>query len=172
MSRLPERILWAVDVLDVRPADIILEIGCGTGLAIGPVCDRLSEGNLIAIDRSSAQLEKAKAANADSIASGKAEILLTEFLEAKLPPAHFDKIFLFNINVFWMDPKAELAEIKRLLKPEGNFYLFHQPPPGNDVREFAEAFRANLEKYGFRILETSFQALKSVDALCLISAPL
>lgn len=163
--------MWAVDVLDVRPTDIILEIGCGTGLAIGPVCDRLAGGHLTAIDSSVAQLEKAKAANADAIASGKAEILLTEFLEADLPAALFDKIFLFNINVFWMDPKAELAEIKRLLKPEGKFYLFHQPPPGNDVREFAEAFRTNLEKYGFEVFETSFKELHPVDALCIISQP-
>lgn len=170
MKDLPERIEWAIGVLDVQPADVILEIGCGTGLAIGPVCSRLNDGHLTAIDRSASQIEKALTANPEAIASGKADIILTEFLEADLPARHFDKIFLFNINVFWMDPKAELAEINRLLDPDGKFFLFHQPPPGNDVEEFAEAFRNNLVKYGFEIDGTYFsKPERAVDTLCLIS---
>lgn len=170
MKKIPERIQWAVDVLDVRPSDIILEIGCGTGLAITPICERLLDGHLTAIDRSAEQIDKSLSPNADVIASGKATILHEDVLEAKQPAAKFDKIFLFNINAFWMDPKAELAEISRLLKPDGRFYLFHQPPPGHDLREFAEAFRNNLEKNSFLIGEVLFTKPET-NALCIISAP-
>lgn len=171
LTKTPGRISWAVDVLDVRPTDVILEIGCGTGLAITPICEKLTTGHLTAIDHSTAQIEKAIAGNTEAIALGKVTISHEDLLDAKQPSASFDKIFLFNINVFWMDPKAELAEILRLLKPEGRFYLFHQPPPGNDLKEFEEAFANNLEKYGFEIVGIKFKKLEPVDALCIISKP-
>jgi SAM-dependent methyltransferase len=51
-SRVPDRIAWAVDVLSAGPADRLLEIGCGTGVALELVCDRLGDGQITGIDRS------------------------------------------------------------------------------------------------------------------------
>ena len=148
---IPARYFWAVDLLDARPNDRILEIGCGRGHAIALVCDRLTSGRLTAIDRSEKMVEAARKANKHHIDSGKAEILHQDLLDSALPPASFDKIFLFNINAFWMDPVAELAEVRRLLKPGGAFHLFHQPPPGHELQEFMDAFRRNLSGNRFSI---------------------
>ena len=165
----PERYRWAVDLLDVRLDDRLLEIGCGRGHAIGLVCDRLTSGRLTAIDRSEKMVDAARRANKRHIDSGKVEILHQDLLDSALPPASFNKIFLFNINAFWMDPVAELAEVKRLLKSDGEFFIFHQPPPGHDSAEFAVEFTRNLSANGFAPSAPEFARRDSFEAVCVRS---
>lgn len=167
----PERYRWAVEILDVQPTDVILEVGCGYGHSIPLVCEKLSTGNITAIDRSAKMALTASQTNEAFIVAGKAEILHRDLLDLSFPEASFDKIFLFNLNVFWMDPKAELAEIRRLLKPAGRFYLFHQPPPGHDLDEFEHAFRTNLAKYNFRLIEVFKETKEAVRSVALVSTP-
>lgn len=48
----PARVRFAVALLDPGPADRVLEIGCGPGVAAAQVSDRSTGGRLLAIDRS------------------------------------------------------------------------------------------------------------------------
>ena len=168
---IPERYRWAINILDVKPDDTILEIGCGYGHSIALIAEVLTSGHLTAIDRSAKMVAAAAKANEKFINSGNLEILRVDLLENHLPASYFNKIFLFNINVFWMDPRDELAEIRRLLKPAGRFYIFHQPPPGHDLDEFEAAFRHNLEKYSFGVVESFREPSEAVRSLALVATP-
>lgn len=172
MSRIiPERYSWAVDILDVQPNDVILEIGCGYGHSIPLICEKLATGHLTAIDRSEKMFAAASAANSQFIDCGCVTIVHQDILDRVFPAAHFDKIFLFNINVFWMDPRDELAEIRRILKSTGRFYLFHQPPPGHDLDEFELAFRTNLTINNFRLAQDFKDPRNEVRSIALIAEP-
>ena len=165
----PERYRWAADLLDVRPGDHILEIGCGYGHMIGLISERITTGYITAIDRSEAMVQAARERNKSHIESGKAEIFHQDLLDSKLPPTTFAKVFLFNINAFWMDPVQELSEVKRVLAPSGRFFIFHQPPPEHDIEEFVERFRSNLCKNGFEILSAAVSSVEGKDMACVIS---
>jgi SAM-dependent methyltransferase len=168
---IPERIAWAVDILDVQPDDQILELGCGRGFAIGAICKTLVSGKVIAIDRSIKMVDAASQANSAHVASRKASIFHADLLNADLPVTHFDKIFLFNLNVFWMDPADELRKVASLIKPDGKFYIFHQPPPEHNAAEFAAEFKKNLAANGFVVREVLFKELTPVGVTCVISQP-
>lgn len=168
---IPERYRWAVDILDVQADDVILEIGCGYGHSIPLICENLSTGSLTAIDRSEKMVAAATLSNEEFVSSGKADILHQDLLDGAQSSGHFDKIFLFNINVFWMDPKSELAEIRRLLNPNGRFFLFHQPPPGHDLDEFENAFRLNLQKYDFSLIGNFKDLSDPIRSVAMIAKP-
>src|SRR5215211_8225061 len=100
-----ERFVWAVDTLEVRPADRLLEVGCGHGVAVSLVCERLTSGRITAIDRSSKMIEMAARRNREHIAGGRA-VLKTAALEtADFEDERFDKIFAFNVAPFWLQPQ-------------------------------------------------------------------
>src|SRR5215212_9299002 len=67
-----ERFVWAVDTLEVRPADRLLEVGCGHGVAVSLVCERLTTGTITAIDRSPKMIEMATRRNREHVDAGRA----------------------------------------------------------------------------------------------------
>jgi SAM-dependent methyltransferase len=127
----PEHARWAVAMLDPGPDDLLLEIGCGPGVAVALACERLAGGKVVAIDRSATAISRATKRNAEHVAAGRA-VLLTVALEQLKPSdvlarqERFDKVFAMNVNLFWVrSPAKELDLIRRLLAPGGALYLFY-----------------------------------------------
>lgn len=95
---------WAAEVLDVAPADRVLEVGCGHGVTASLVCEKLSSGRLTAIDRSETMIEMATKRNRPYVDSGRAQFIATTLEEADLDGGHFDKVYAVNVAAFWRRP--------------------------------------------------------------------
>jgi SAM-dependent methyltransferase len=152
----PERIRWAVATMAPAPDDRLLEIGCGPGVAVSAVCERLDGGRITAIDRSATAIDRAARRNADHVAAGRA-VLRVAALESLDPtdlpegPGGFDKVFAMNVNLFWVrTPTRELALVRALLKPDGALFLFYgYGTPGRGTPAVPEALGAHLADAGF-----------------------
>ena len=101
-----ERFRWVVEILNVKPADYILEIGCGVGLAVEEVAEHLVTGKITAIDKSPAMIEKAIRRNQKNIEQGKAKFVRSELLAFKRHNAKYNKIFCFNVNLFGLENQS------------------------------------------------------------------
>src|SRR5258708_36329593 len=69
----PENI-WTVNLLDVQPADHILEIGFGPGIASQEIARRASSGFVAGIDFSRAMVTAAAHRNSEGVRTGKIDL--------------------------------------------------------------------------------------------------
>jgi cyclopropane fatty-acyl-phospholipid synthase-like methyltransferase len=169
-AAVPERIRWAVETLAVQRGDHALEIGCGSGVAAWLVCERLVDGRLLAIDRSTTQIERARRRNEAHVASGRLALDTADIAELDLDAgARFDKVFAINVNVFWLGPATEeLARVRRALAPGGRLFLFYEPPGAARARQVVEQLADVLRAEGFAEPQT---LAPRPTLLCCISAP-
>jgi ubiquinone/menaquinone biosynthesis C-methylase UbiE len=155
---------WVVSLLDVRRDDRVLEIGFGPGLAIREFGRIATEGYVCGIDHSGQMLRQARRRNADGIRRGVVDLRLGSVDELPAFDAPFDKILAVNTMLFWSDPDARLAELRRQLRPGGLIAVAHQPrgPGASDERSAAEGreIAATLERAGFSGLRLETLRLK------------
>lgn len=166
-QKISQRLLWAIETLNIQPDDQLLEIGCGNGIAVSLIADHLTTGKITAIDRSEIAITTAIKRNEAHIAAGKAEFhttALTDFQHGQ-----FNKIFAVNVNVFWLKPAKEIAVLKKLLTSDGLVYLFYEPPGINKAKEIAENVQFNLQANGFAVREILFKQLNSASGVCIFA---
>lgn len=172
-SKPSERFVWAMDTLALDPADRVLEVGCGHGVAVSLVCERLTSGQITAIDRSPKMIEMAPRRNRGHIAGGRA-VLKTAALEtADFGNERFDKVFAFNVAPFWLQPKDALGIIRRHLTPDGAVYLFwdaRHTQPGQ-ARDLADRLSEKLRLAKFSVNQVLVKDLRPVPAVCVIAQP-
>jgi cyclopropane fatty-acyl-phospholipid synthase-like methyltransferase len=148
----PNRITWAVELLDVRPDDRVLEIGCGRGVAATLICQRLQSGRLVGLDRSATAITAARALAAACVEAGSASFH-TGALAAVAPAAlgRFDKVLAVNVNLFWTKPApVELQLVAELLEPGGRLQLVYEPPSADRIPRIRDRVLAGLSAAGYR----------------------
>ena len=109
-----------VENLDIQKTDKILDIGFGNGYLV----HRLSSENLqkmYGIEISPDMLKVSTEKSRKYIEQGKVELLLADVQNLPFENDLIDKIYTINTVYFWQDIHKGLAEIKRVLKPDGVF---------------------------------------------------
>ncbi|TDC88570.1 methyltransferase domain-containing protein [Nonomuraea deserti] len=122
-----QRNLWAVSLLDVQPADRVLEIGFGPGVAIAGLAARATRGHVFGVDHSQVMVRQAARRNAAAVRAQR--VHLTHASVERLPGFGdpLDAILAVNSVGLWPDPVERLRELRRLLRPAGRIALVSQP---------------------------------------------
>lgn len=141
----PARLRWAVEVLDLAPEARVLEVGCGPGVALALVCERLTTGHVTGIDRSASAIARATARNAAHLASGRARLWRGDWRDFVPETGAFDAVFAVNVNAFWTGPaRAGLHRLSALLRPGGVVSLLYEAPDAGQARRITETVGARL----------------------------
>ena len=149
------RLVWAVETMDIRPQDRVLEVGCGHGVAVSLVCDCLESGRITALDRSAKMIAAAEARNREHVASGRAELIATPLESADLGDRSFDKVFAVHVRALWDEP-TNLDTVRRHLEPGGSLHLFHHQPGWrnpSDAEALGQSVTSILVGRGFTVEE-------------------
>jgi cyclopropane fatty-acyl-phospholipid synthase-like methyltransferase len=153
MSSVADRIVWAVELLDVQPDDRVLEIGGGTGIAASIVVQHLTDGTFTGLDRSPAMMAQATKRNQAAVQSGKAFFVASTVAGAEFAGRQFDKVFLVNVNLHLHDAVRDFTTISSWLAPGGTFVAVSQPPAERKALDYAAQMPEILAESGFGEVE-------------------
>src|ERR671935_259642 len=150
-SKPSERFVWALDTLELDPADRVLEVGCGHGVAVSLVCERLTSGRITAIDRSEKMIEMATRRNREHIAGGRAVLKTAALEKADFGDERFDKVFASDgaVYIFWDARHTQ---------------------PGR-ARDLADRLSERIRLAEFSVNQVLVKDLRPVPAVCAIGRP-
>jgi len=111
--------VWTAGVVDPAPSDRVLEVGCGHGVLVSLLADRLPSGTVVGIDRSTTMIAAATRRNGPAVDTGRVRLLAAALTEADLAGRQFDVVVSFNVRAFWTPPAPEWDVVRRLLAPDG-----------------------------------------------------
>lgn len=106
----------------IRPDEIIVDVGCGTGNLTQVLLHLLGEnGRVIALDLSAAMIAKARAKNPDA----RVEWRAADITAIPLPDQSVDRIICFSAWPHFSNPTGVIHNIRRMLRPGGLVYVWH-----------------------------------------------
>ena len=164
--------MWAVDTLALQPSDRVLEVGCGHGVAVSLVCERLDGGSVTAIDRSPKMIAMASRRNADHVAAGRSTFQTVSLHEADFGGTRFDKVLAVHVGAFLRGrPARELGVVSGCLADGGALHLVYQPLRSSEAARTAETASAVLGDHGFVVTAVLLEDLAEATVVCVVARP-
>ena len=125
--------VFAVQQLDLRPVDRVLEIGFGGGVTLPSL---LKTSSFVAgVDRSPDVVSRATARFAQAVRAGRADFRVGTVEALPFEARSFDKVCTVNTVYFWSSLQQGFAEIRRVLTPSGRVVIGFLPKERMDRME-------------------------------------
>jgi ubiquinone/menaquinone biosynthesis C-methylase UbiE len=105
--------------MGLGPERDVLEVGCGTGQVTAWLAETVAPGRVTAIDVSPRMLARARARTDAAL------FLQEDVCAADLGKASFDIAFCMHVFPHLEDRDAALANLQRLLRPDGRLVIVH-----------------------------------------------
>lgn len=121
-----------MDAAGIGERDVVLDLGCGTGLTTRDAARRASRGSALGVDLSARMLEVART-QAEQEGLTNADFLQADAQVHPFPPESFDVAISRAGAMFFGDPAAAFANIARALRSGGRVVLLvWQGPERNE----------------------------------------
>ncbi len=111
----------AVELLNLRPEDDLLEVACGVGALLQRHAAQAR--HVAGLDHSPMQVGFARRRLADRFAAGTAEVVLGVAVALPWEDGQFSAVVCLNGLELMPDPAKVLAEMRRVLRPGGRVVL-------------------------------------------------
>ena len=154
----------AVELAQLQPHDVVVDIGCGSGEAVREAATRLPDGRVTGVDPTPAMIRIASELSASHARRDRIQYLHGSAENLPLPGASATVAMAINSLHHWQDPAAGLAEVMRVLAPGGRLLLADEEPqkgcwghgtgPMTDPAKVVQA----VERAGFVEVKTSRHA--------------
>lgn len=113
----------AISPLVINGNNSILDIGCGSGLAIKLMVNKFNNSSITGMDISETCIRQSIKKNKEGIRKGKVKLILGDVEKIPFTNNSFDIVTAFQTHYYWFDFPKALLEIKRVLISGGIFVL-------------------------------------------------
>ena len=165
---------WGLSTVEIPEHANVLDVGCGGGRTLEYLASLVRLGKAVGIDYSEDSVAVARRRNQELIASGRVEVLHGEVSSMPFPDATFDCVTAVETYYFWPDIAADLAEVRRVMKPNGQLVIIAGMYLGSKfdkrnaklirvggMRCFSEQeFEDTLQDAGFANVDVTVELLK------------
>ncbi|WP_462331508.1 class I SAM-dependent methyltransferase [Schwartzia sp. (in: firmicutes)] len=138
---------WGLSFFEFDRRDVILDIGCGGGMTLSRLAEKVPEGEIYGVDYSALSVAKSKKMNKAAVESGRMKIVEGSVDALPFDSEMFDKITTVESFYFWPTPEKSLSEVYRVLKHGGVFMLIADIHGG---AELTEDQLENIKRYDLR----------------------
>jgi SAM-dependent methyltransferase len=112
-----------LDMAAAQPGEHVLDIGCGSGSTVLELAARVGPGgHVLGADISNQSVARARQRIADA-GSRHAEVIVADVSSHAFAPNTFDLVFSRFGVMFFSDPQAAFANVRRAMKPGGRLAL-------------------------------------------------
>lgn len=153
----PEKIKKLLDLGNLAPGEVVLDCGCGTGILIPYILEKIgSQGLLFAVDFSPRMV---------SVAHRKfpreryptVDFLVSDIMELDLALL-FDRVICYSSFPHFVDQRGALRKMARMLKDEGRVIVCH-----SEGREKINERHRSIEAVSSDILPSSEEISRWMD---------
>lgn len=117
----------ALDLLDLGPAERLVEIGCGHGHTLAKAAGCAPAATHSGLDFSWRMHLYALRRHRRLVDAGRIEFRFSGSDRTPYPDRAFDAALSMHTVYFWSAPQTHLAEIRRVLRPAGRLVLGFRP---------------------------------------------
>lgn len=149
---------WTIALLEIKPAERVLEIGFGAGRAIELITAQAPQCSIVGIDLSPTMVQVSRRRNAEAIKAGRVVLRQGNVERMPFQDHQFDKLLSIHALYFWPDPLRTVAEIARVLAPGGRLALTFSPgkvdeKPNEHIQKTVAQIIAGMKGLGFTSAE-------------------
>ena len=136
----------AIELLEIKPGDRILEVGVGTGLNL-PLYPR--DCDVTGVDISEGMLRKAEE-RVRTLGMDRAKLMVMDGSRLEFPDNSFDRVIATYVISAVPDPVKTLLEMRRVCKPSGHLVILNHFKSENPIIGMFEKILAPVcTKIGF-----------------------
>lgn len=112
-----------LELLDPRPGEDVLDIGCGPGYLAGELADRVgASGSVRGVDSSTSMLAIARRRSPGEDAAP-VRLVAADALSLPFPDSSFDAVTATQVYEYVSDVPSALVEARRVLRPGGRLLI-------------------------------------------------
>lgn len=120
--------MWVVQQaaeLQDGPLRQVAELGCGPGVGLTSLLAQFEGAQVLGIDLSPVMLAQARKRNQRELATGRLTLIEGD-TSALAESGPFDLVMANHVLYFWHDPEAEMATVRKSLRPGGTLAIGYQ----------------------------------------------